>query len=239
MKKNILVISDGNGVDTDFKKWPFYLKLLTTKTSNIINKSVIGAGNEFIFMQLADTLTNEKIDYAVIQWSIPNRLDVVSSDFWCEQAVNDKIYHFNLHDCAGQKWWVSSASKNEFVRTYHNLYVRNWQAQQRTQSLMLSAAELLKYHNIDFVFSLAYEMQFTAPTKDVLSTYPWVWHEEHKGLSEYRRVSKFSNLDTGLPQPHTLIQLDWINTVLKPACHFIDFDYTSYYNIENHLLKNV
>ena len=237
MKKNILTISDGNGVDTDFKKWPFYLGLLMSKTANIINRSVIGASNELMFMKLADSVDQEEIDFAIVQWSFPNRLDVVANEFWQAQAKEDSVYHFNFTESAGKEWWVTSASENSYIRDYHEKYINKWQATQRSQTTMLAAAELLKQKGIKFVFSLCYEFNFVSPTKNILETYPWVWHSPNQGLSEFRTQSRFAEFDTGLPRPHTLIQLDWIDKVLRPSCEFIDYNQTTYYNIEQTLLK--
>lgn len=237
MKNNILVISDGNGVDSDFKKWPFYLQLLMSKTATIINKSVIGAGNEIMFMQLADAVAAQKIDHAIVQWSMPSRLDVVIDDFWSKQATVDETYHFNIVSAAGKDWWVSSASKNPNVRDYHIKYIKHWQAVQRTQSLILAAAELLKHHNVNFVFSLCYALEFSGLTKQILDTYKWAWHQPYQGLSEFRNASAYKEFDLGLPRPHTLIQLEWINRVLLPSCNFVDYDQKTYYNIERTLIN--
>jgi hypothetical protein len=237
MKSNILVISDGNGVDTDFKKWPFYLKLLTTKTSNIINRSVIGASNEMMFLLLSEAVSKTKIDFCVMQWSIPNRVDVVLDEFWLEQAQKDLIYHFNIIENNEQQWWITSASSNQYIREYHDRYINYYQSQLRSQIFIMAAAELLRFNNIEFVFSLCYNLPFIEPNKKILQSYPWAWHKNNDGLSEFRIVSKFAQYDTGLPQPHSLIHLDWINTVLKPNCNFIKYEDNVYNYIESSLLK--
>jgi hypothetical protein len=239
MKKTILTISDGNGVDSNFKKWPFYLRLLVSKNAIVINRSVIGASNEMIFMQLAEAVNSESIDCAIIQWSNPVRLDVIVDDFWAEQAKIDPTYHFNLVNNNLQKWWVTSASTNPYIQEYHKKYISFWQAVQRSQSYMMAAAELLKFHKINFVFSLCYKFNFLSPHRAILDSYPWVWHESTQGLSEFRTHSQFKEYDTKLAQPHTLIQLEWIDKVLKPNCKFVDYDQKSYYNIEKAVLKNV
>lgn len=239
MKNSVLTISDGNGVDTDFKKWPYYLKLLLSKSATVVNKSIIGAGNEVMFMQLSDTLSSQSIDYAIIQWSQPQRFDVIVDEFWKNEAAKDETYSFNVHKLTEQEWWVSSASKNNYVLDYHGLYVKHQQAIYRSQSYMIAAAELLRYHGVKFVFSLCYKFEFNAPHENILRSYPWVWHQDNLGLNEFRNHSQYFKYDTGLPRPHTLIQLDWIDKVLRPNCEFIDYDQTTYYNIEQAILKNV
>lgn len=237
MKENLLAISDGNGVDTDFKKWPTLLRLLLSKTHNLINKSVTGASNEMIFMQLADSVQNQKIDQAIIQWTIPQRVDVVADAFWVEQAKADPIFHFNLVNSNNQLWWVSSASGNDLIKAYHDTYIKYWQATQRSQSYILAAAELCRLNNIKFTFSLCYKFEFVQPMDKVLQTYNWAWHEPNHGMHEFRYHSQYTDYDSGLPQPCSLIQLEWINQVLKPCCSFIDYDQQTFYNIQQALLK--
>lgn len=238
MKKRLLIVSDGNGVDNDFVKWPTLLKLLTTKNLTVVNRSVTGASNEMMLLQLSDAdLAN--IDYAIIQWTIPKRIDLVADEFWQQQAKIDPVYHFNLIENNKNTWWVTSGSKNPHVKQYHNQYVKIWHSTLRTESYMLSAAELLKFHNIKFAFSLCYQFDFIDPYKDILNSYPWAWHTPNLGLSEFRTCSKYLHLDQQLPQPHPLIGLEWIDQVLKPGTDFIDYNPTTYYNVEQSLLKNV
>lgn len=238
MKQKLLIISDGNGVDVEFIKWPSLLKILTTKTLSITNRSIIGASNELMLNQLIEALT-EPYDFAIIQWTAPQRLDVVANDFWSEQAKHDPVYHFNLVNSLGKKWWVTSKTINEHVRKYHDVYINSWQAGQRSCSYMLAAAELLKVHNVKFLFSLCYDFKFNTPVSTVIESYPWAWHEKYCGMSEFRYHSKYSKLDQGKPQPHPLVGLEWIDQVLRPSADFIAYDQQTYYNVEQSLLKNV
>ena len=154
MKKTLLTISDGNGVNNDFHKWPFLLQTLTTKNLNVVNRSVVGASNEMMLLRLAETLCAHPINYAIIQWSAWKRIDVVADDFWKEQAKIDPVYHFNLVKLLGKDWWVTSASKNPYIQEYHNRYMDITHAKIRSQSFIMSAAEMLKHHNVDFRFAL-------------------------------------------------------------------------------------
>lgn len=237
MKQNLLVISDGNGVDTDFKKWPFYLQILVGDRFNVINKSIIGASNEMMYMQLAEALQEHTIHKAIIQWSRPNRIDVLLDPFWEEQAKADPVYHFNIVESNRRKWWVSSASKNPHIFEYHSKYIKYWQAIQRSQAWMLAASELLKSNDIDFCFALCYNFTFSKPVKNSLLKCPWVWHKPEQGLSEFRMHSKYQSFDTQLPRPHTLIQLDWIDKVLRPS-NFIDYSPDIYTQLENSVLES-
>lgn len=234
----MLVVSDGNGVDAKFPKWPTILKILTSKTNCIINRSVIGASNELIFMQIAEAIEQDHIDFAIIQWTNPTRLDVVVNEFWEGQAAIDDVYHFNIVNNNSKQWWVSSESTNPHVREYHTKYINHWQAHQRSQSYMLAAAELLKSKNIKFIFSLCYKFNFYDPFVGILNSYPWAWHTPNLGINDFRTVSRFAKFDIPeYSQPQPLIALDWIDQVLRPHCGFVDYSRKTLYNIENSLLK--
>lgn len=233
MKKTLLAISDGNGVDNDFKKWPTLLQLMTLDSLQIKNKSVIGASNELILMQIAESIETENIDCAIIQWTIPTRIDVVADKFWQEQAKIDPVYHFNIVQSNNQDWWVTSSSNNQYIKEYHNRYIKEWQAIQRSQSYMLAAAALLKNKNIPFVFTLAYDFKFDGPMAVAVKNLPWI----EQDLSSFRLISTYKDLDSGLAQPHSAVQLEWLDTVVKPSCDFIDYDPNRYYNIQKHLTK--
>jgi len=239
MKKNLLVISDGNGVNNDnFIKWTGLLPLLCNKSIIAHNKSIIGASNEIIMMQVAEAVSTSTVDAAIIQWTIPIRVDVVATDFWKEQAKIDPVYHFNIVTSNDKEFWVSSASNNEYIKTYHNKYIHKWQAVQRSQSYMMATSALLKSKNIPFVFTLAYNFNFIKPFDQFLADMPWIWHQPNAGMSEFRQLSEFAAYDKNLPQPHSLIQLEWIDKVIKPAVDFIDYDQKVYYTIQNQLLKD-
>jgi hypothetical protein len=233
MKKTLLTISDGNGVDNDFKKWPTLLQLMTLNSLQVKNKSVIGASNELILMQVAESIETENINCAIIQWTISTRIDLVADEFWQEQAEIDPVYHFNIVQSNNQDWWVTSSSNNQYIKEYHNRYIKEWQATQRSQSYMLAAAALLKNKNIPFVFTLAYDFKFDGPMAVAVKNLPWV----EQDLSSFRLISKYKDLDSGLAQPHSAIQLEWLDTVVKPNCDFIDYDPNRYYNIQKHLTK--
>jgi hypothetical protein len=233
MKKTLLTISDGNGVDNDFKKWPTLLQLMTSDSLQIKNKSVIGASNELILMQVAESIETENIDCAIIQWTIPARIDLVADEFWQEQAKIDPVYHFNIVQSNNQDWWVTSSSNNQYIKEYHNRYIKEWQATQRSQSYMLAASTLLKNKNIPFVFTLAYDFNFDGPMAIAVKNLPWI----DQDLSSFRLISTYKDLDSGLAQPHSAVQLEWLDTIVKPNCDFIDYDPKRYYNIQKHLTK--
>ena len=238
VKKNVLTISDGNGVDTDFKKWPTLLQLLTLDTLKVNNRSVIGASNEMILLQLAEAINTTTIDCAIIQWTTPVRFDVIVDDFWSRQAELDPVYHFNIVENSQHRWWVSSGSENQHIQEYHKKYISYPQAQLRSEANMLAASALLKSKNIPFVFCLAYKFEFSQPFSDAVASLPWAWHQPNLGLHEFRLTdSLHRSLDLNLAQPHSVIQLEWLHNIVAPHCDFVDYPAERYYNIEKHLIR--
>ena len=230
MKKTLLAVSDGNGVDTaNFKKWPSLLQALASASLKIKNKSVVGASNEMILMQIAESIESENIDYAVIQWTIPLRVDIVADDFWNQQANIDPVYHFNIVPSNNHNWWVTSDSNNPYIKEYHSRYIKEWQATQRSQSYMLSAAAILQNKNIPFIFTLAYKFNFVGPLTSAVKNLPWL----DQDLDSFRYTSAYIDLDQGKAQPHSAIQLEWLNTIVKPNCDFIKYDPNRYKKIIN------
>jgi hypothetical protein len=132
-----------------------------------------------------------------------------------------------------QDWWVTSSSNNQYIKEYHNRYIKEWQATQRSQSYMLAASTLLKNKNIPFVFTLAYDFNFDGPMAIAVKNLPWI----DQDLSSFRLISTYKDLDSGLAQPHSAVQLEWLDTIVKPNCDFIDYDPKRYYNIQKHLTK--
>ena len=102
----LLTIADGFGDSSavplwypNYIKWPEIIKLMT-KGLSLTNLSKYGAGNEYIIQCLKNNLENK--DSVLIQWAIPNRLDLVLSHdsdhtkFWQTQIASDPVYYNNI-----------------------------------------------------------------------------------------------------------------------------------------------
>jgi hypothetical protein len=209
---SILCISDGLGVDSKLcPKWPTILSLLLNK--KIVNKSIVGAGNEIMLMVLMSELENKLYDHVIIQWTMPRRLDVLCDDRWADIAKKDSVYNFNLHNIDGNTWWSSSASKAKEVEQYKSLLVWD-QFRLRSYTHMLAACYLLENHSIPYTFTLSYNLDIPKE----LAFKNWAWHEENKGMRSYSTISKFSSYDDpACPRPHPLVHLDWLKNILIPA----------------------
>lgn len=99
---------------------------------NHINDSKCGVGNDYIFHQTLESITklideNKKPDYAVIQWSAPNRR------LHCD--IDEKIYFVNLCD-----------ANRKYLPKYEPL------ASEQTLHYMFCLQEFLKNNNIEYRF---------------------------------------------------------------------------------------
>jgi hypothetical protein len=45
----------------------------------------------------------------------------------------------------------------------------------------------------------------------------WIWHETWKGMSDFKRKSKYSGLELGMVQPTPLVTFDFIKQYVMPS----------------------
>lgn len=219
---NLLTIADGFGdhkVCPDwypyYMKWPELIKLMT-RGVNVVNFSHQGAGNEYIVNRLRNNVAGK--DAVLIQWVPPDRLDLVLShqpqfeQFWTEQIARDPVYNNNVVQADQHRMWLSSASKIAPVIEYHQKYINMQQHQSRSQLFVDYATLLLK--NVKHGFLLTKGSKYLEST--VTDHSHWLWHEPFQGMSEFRYVSQYADLDLGLVQPIPLIQFDFVRQFIQP-----------------------
>lgn len=222
MKTKILTIADGFGDSIsspawypEYHKWPFILNLMT-KNLDIIDFSRYGAGNEYMVSVLKDQYRS--VDKVLIQWSIPDRLDLVlahqdpTNNQWQELISSDPVYSENIRLIGQDKWWLSSASTQSWVRDYHERFISKRQHQIRSQIWIEYAHQLLS--QIPHRFMLAYDSLYL----DGINVDPnvWIWHDAWKGMHDYRYHSEYRSLDLGIVQPIPLIHFDFIKRFVMP-----------------------
>lgn len=219
---NLLTIADGFGDSVAvppwypaYIKWPEIIKLMT-RGLTLTNLSRYGAGNEYIIQCLKNNLENKNA--VLIQWAIPNRLDLTLShnaettQFWQEQIANDPVYNDNIVGVGGNQIWISSASTLNCVKEYHTKFIGLKQHQIRSQIYVDYAKLLLQ--NIPHGFLLTKNSKYLAETvKDETN---WYWHERFCGMCDFRHHSKYSELDLGITQPIPLIHFDFIRQFIQP-----------------------
>lgn len=217
----LLTLADGFG-DSNvmpawypcFFKWPEIIGFMT-KGVDLVNMSRYGAGNEYLLQCLRH---HKETDVALIQWAIPNRLDLVlshTSDYWQQQIDSDLVYHNNIMNLAPDRYWLSSGSKVAGAQEYHQKFISLRQHQLRSQLFVEHATLLLLQHNIDYRFLLTWDSAYLQESVD--NTNNWCWHEPFKGMHSFRHVSKFSSLDFDITQPISLIQFDFIKQFIMPG----------------------
>lgn len=219
---NLLTIADGFGDSQavpawypQYIKWPEIIKLMT-KGVDLFNFSRYGAGNEYIIQCLRNNFTDK--DAVLIQWAMPNRLDLTLSHdqeytkFWQEQIANDSVYNNNIVEVDQQKIWISSASKLDSVEEYHKKFIGLQQHQTRSQIYIEYATLLLQ--SVPHGFLLTTNSGYLKNCN--INESNWCWHEPFCGMTEFRKHSKFAELDLGLVQPIPLIHFDFIRQFIQP-----------------------
>lgn len=216
----LLVAADGFGDSRacpdwypDYIKWPRILGLMT-KQVEITDLCRYGAGNEYIAWCVRQHYS--QADMILVQWAIPNRLDLVLSheinarDVWLEQIKQDPIYRDNIMKVGQDQWWISSASTSARVQEYHRQIISYRQHTIRSMMWIEYVHRLLREKPHGFMLT---------PDSEYLRTVDvdpdtWIWHKAWHGLDSYRHHSKFRDLDLKLAQPIPLIHFDFIRTFM-------------------------
>lgn len=219
---NLLTISDGFGDSQaqptpwypDYHKWPEIIKLMT-KGLTLHNFSRYGAGNEYILYCLRQHITDK--DVALVQWTIPDRLDLVLAhkgdehSAWQQRISCDPVYANNVLQLGDNQIWLSSASTLDEVKFYHKRYISKQQHDMRSQ-IFVDYAKLLLQHRTHG-FMLSYSSPYL--TSSVTDRNDWIWHQEFQGLHEFRYQSKYADLDLGFTQPIPLIHFDFVKQFVQ------------------------
>ena len=238
---NLLTIADGYG-DTiavpaswypDYLKWPELIQLMTHNVA-LTNCSRYGAGNEYITNCLQENIKHQ--DCVLIQWAQPNRLDLVldhRDTFWTDTIAADLVYNNNKVNVGSDQFWLSSASTTAPVREYHEKFISIRQHQLRSQLYIDYATLLLKQHDIEFKFMLTEDSEYLAhidPTN-------WIWHGPWHGMRNFKKHSKYSELDFGLNQPIPLIFFEFIKLFIMPQVNLPWRNNTQIAAVENMLYR--
>ena len=218
---NLLTIADGFG-DSDavptwypkYIKWPKIIELMT-KGVRVTNLSRYGAGNEYIINALRQHIPTA--DIVLVQWAMPNRLDLIVDPHntnLLETIAKDVIYSNNIVTLNDHSFWLSSGSKTPLVQEYHSKYISLQQHQLRSQMFIDYAKLLVNQFNVEHQFMLTWDSLYLEGKID--NTIKWSWHSPFKGMHDFRRHSKFSELDLSITQPIPLIHFDFIKTYIMP-----------------------
>tara|TARA_R110000868_G_C10714099_1_gene750225 strand:- start:41 stop:811 length:771 start_codon:yes stop_codon:yes gene_type:complete len=218
----LLTIADGFGDSIavpawypNYIKWPEIIKLMT-RGVELTNLSRYGAGNEYIIQCLRNNLTT--VDIVLIQWAIPNRLDLILShspeytEFWNQQINNDPVYNNNVVQLNNNRVWITSGSAATGVREYHKKFIGHQQHQLRSQLYVEYATLMLA--QLQHGFLLTNNSEYLRETVSNIAN--WYWHDQFCGMSEFRHQSKYGDLELGLAQPIPLVHFDFIRQFIQP-----------------------
>lgn len=218
----ILTAADGFGDSVagpawypDFWKWPRILGLMT-KGLEILDLCRYGAGNEYLSWNVRQN--HHDADLLLIQWAIPNRLDLVLehrdpvAQKWHEKIVCDPIYHSNTQEVGHNRWWLSSGSTVDWVEQYHSCMISQRQHEIRSTVWIEYTHRLLRDRSHGFL--LTADSEYLQEADVDVDT--WIWHDAWKGMDDWRHHSKYSDLDLGLTQPIPLIHFDFIKCFIMP-----------------------
>jgi hypothetical protein len=159
------VTNHGNTHGHIWPEWPQILQALLPQYQVIV-KSGVGAGNEFLIDQL---LNSSCQGHSVIfQWAHANRFDkLLQDDYWTYMAKQDPVYFFNFETNPSGTWWLSSASQNQKIQEYHNFFVQSQQSQLRLKNQKILVENYLQNQNCNYWFTSTYEQeQFSCAHKE-------------------------------------------------------------------------
>ena len=222
MKIKILTLADGFGDSIanpswypEYHKWPTILELVT-KNTEVLNLSRYGAGNEYIVGLLRQHYKESNMVF--VQWATPSRLDLLLghnqsiNTQWQDIIRNDPVYYDNIKSLDGNQWWISSGSRQSWVKEYHNKFISEKQHQFRSKLWIEYAYQILKGRPHGFMLTAdsLYLDGIDVPLD------AWVWHKEWRGMDDWRFHSLYRDLDLGVTQPIPLIHFDFIKQFIMP-----------------------
>ena len=80
----------------------------------------------------------------------------------------------------------------------------------RSQMFVEYAKLLLEQRNIDYYFMLVDNGEYLEINAN------WICHEPFKGMSDFKRKSKYASLDLGIVQPTPLVAFDFVKQYIMP-----------------------
>lgn len=214
MPKHLYTAGDGycyNGV------WPMWSKLLAQALNcPWTNLSMIGAGNEAIANLVLDALpTADQDSLWIVQWTNPTRLDLRVDPIRANQPVleyiqQDPVYYKNFITTAKDRtYWASSESQLDRVTDYRSL-IPLQQHRDRTIQLQLAVAYALEQRGVEWLYIFNYPIDWSK--ESLLPADRVIWNS----MEEFRKTSKYANLDISDIQPVSSIHLDFLEQFIFP-----------------------
>lgn len=140
----IFTFGDGYATGHLWPEWPQILAALVPDYE-VVNTAGIGAGCEFLVHKLVRQLDQMPNSHVIFQWPVADRFDkLVEDSRWSDIIRNDPVYHFNTVADDMHIWWLSSASTQTEIRTYHDFFVQPEQQRMRVEDYKILVKNTLE-----------------------------------------------------------------------------------------------
>lgn len=127
----IFTFGDGYATGHLWPEWPQILAALVPEYT-VVNTAGIGAGAEYLVHKLVQQVDAMRGNHVIFQWPVADRFDkVVEDPRWTDIIRADPVYDFNTIQDDMHVWWLSSASQQKEIRTYHEFFVQPEQQRMR------------------------------------------------------------------------------------------------------------
>jgi hypothetical protein len=206
--KKIYTFGDGFASSHIWPEWPVILEALLPDC-DFVHYGAVGAGNEYILNAIVHANQTDSEAYFLVQWAQASRFDKLLEDAsWDSIIDSDPVYYFNRNSIADQTWWISSASTQPDIVTYHRHFVQPQQHKNRTRNSIYLAGHLLKDKSLFF-------------STDEIDCYfdniNWV----NSNMSEFSQQERFKQVRQSHVQPSPVVHLAYVKEHLLPHIPFV------------------
>lgn len=193
MTNSIFCYGDGFAAGHIWPEWPQIIQALLPEYS-IVNCAGVGAGAEWLVTQFVHNIELMHNSRVFFQWPDSDRFDkLLEDDLWDVIIKDDPVYHFNVQTDNNQKWWLSSASKQQEILQYHARYIQPKQHKQRIDNYQILIQNTLENLNCQ-------------------------WHyfsTQHQDF--YSKQARFNGIRLAEVQPSPLVHFYYVVEELMPA----------------------
>jgi hypothetical protein len=201
-----LIVSGCSFTNFWYPTWAWFLSSAYDETYNYGNS---GAGNEYILNAIVQANQIDSHAYFLVQWAQADRFDKLLEDIsWDGIIDTDPVYHFNRNHIADQTWWISSASTQPDIVTYHSHYVQSMQSKNRTLNSIYLAGNLLKDKSLFFS---------TSGVDCLFSNINWAVED----MSKFSQQERFKEVRQSQVQPSPVVHLAYVKEHVLPNIPFV------------------
>ena len=206
--KKIYTFGDGYASSHIWPEWPVILQALLPEC-DFTHYGAVGAGNEYILNAVVQADLLDSDAYFLVQWALANRFDKLLEDSsWDNIIDTDPVYHFNRNYIHDQTWWISSASTQPDVVTYHKHFVQPMQHKNRTLNAIYLAGNLLKDKSLFFS---------THGVDCLFNNINWAVED----MSRFSFQKRFKDIRQSHVQPSPAVHLAYIKEHVLPRIPFV------------------